>query len=441
MSVPLEVLRRWVRNCDPARPCAPDDPFYVALDEGDPVRGAPGRSPVDELQHVLDLSDPLGESGQLFTSFPGSGKTTEFRRLARRLESDPAVPTRVVFVDFEEYLNHYTPVSVTDVLRVLAWSLDRAAILAEGGDPDRGPSYLTRLAELLGSEVKLASVGWDQGASILFELRDNPSFRQKVEAALAQRFQAFARDAQKAMTAAVARLRAATSAERIVVLCDGLEKISPMNEDQRPELEASAETLFLQNARYLQPPCHVIYTYPFWLSLQTVGLGALYQREPVLLPMVKIAEPDGRDYAPGLAKLTEVVARRVDVPRAFGTVERLLPLVRASGGYPRGLVQLVRETLIQARSFPVPPEDVEAVLDRFAEDYTNVIRSTDVELLATVARTHAVPHGDDAEVAHFGRLLTRWLVLAYRDGHRWYDVHPLARRAPALRERLDPSAR
>lgn len=438
MTVSLETLRRYVRNCDPARPLTADDPFYVPLDDGEPVRGAAGRSPVEELHRMLQLADPLGESCQLFTSFAGSGKTTEFHRLARLLETDPELPTRVVFVDFETWLDRYTPVSINDVLRVLAWCLDREAILAEGGDPDRGPSYLTRLAEMLRKEVKLTQFGMIEGPTLLFELRDNPSFRQKVEAVLSQRFQAFAQDAQKEMAAAVTRLRRATAAERIVVLCDGLEKITPLHEEERADVEASAETLFLQHARFLQPPCHVVYTYPYWLSFQTVGLGAIYQREPVLLPMVKIAEPDGRDYAPGLRKLTEVVARRVDLDAVFGSPDRLLPLVRASGGYPRGLIQLVRETLIQARSFPVPAEDLAAVVERFAEDYANVIRSTDVELLLEVAHTKALPHGDSAEVAHFGRLLTRWLVLAYRDSRRWYDVHPLARRAPALRERLDP---
>lgn len=436
MTVSLETLRRYVRNCDPSRALSADDPFYVPLDAGTPVRGAAGRSPIEELHHVLQLADPNGESCQLFTSFAGSGKTTELLRLARQLENDPEVPTRVVFVDFEAWLDRYSPVAITDVLRVLAWCLDREATLAEGGDPERGPSYLTRLGEMLRTEVKLASFGWDQGATLLFELRDNPSFRAKVESVIAQRFQAFALDAQREMARAVDRLRRAAGAERVVVLGDGLEKITPVREADRPEVEARAETLFLQHARLLQPPCHVVYTYPYWLSFQTVGLGAVYQRDPVLLPMVKVHEPDGSDYAPGLDKLVELVARRVDIAPVFGSTERLLPLVRASGGYPRGLVQLVRETLIQARSFPVPPEDVAAVIDRFAEDFANVIRAQDVDLLAEVAQTHALPHGDAAAVARFSQLLTRWLVLAYRDTRRWYDVHPLARRAPALQGRL-----
>jgi hypothetical protein len=53
------------------------------------------------------------------------------------------------------------------------------------------------------------------------------------------------------------------------------------------------------------------------------------------------------------------------------------------------------------------------------------VRSTDVALLHEVRRTHAMPLGDQDQTQAFGRLLDRWLVLAYRDDRRWYDVHPL----------------
>ena len=43
-----------------------------------------------------------------------------------------------------------------------------------------------------------------------------------------------------------------------------------------------------------------------------------------------------------------------------------------------------------------------------------------------------MPQGDSAEVAAFGRLLEKWLVLAYRDDDEWYDLHPLVKRAPLV---------
>ena len=51
--------------------------------------------------------------------------------------------------------------------------------------------------------------------------------------------------------------------------------------------------------------------------------------------------------------------------------------------------------------------------------------------------THALPQQDAEQVAAFGRLLERWLVLAYRNGDEWYDLHPLVRRAPIVRAHFD----
>ena len=59
-------------------------------------------------------------------------------------------------------------------------------------------------------------------------------------------------------------------------------------------------------------------------------------------------------------------------------------------------------------------------------------RRPPLPILAHVDRTHRMPEGDQAEVAAFGRLLDRWLVLAYRNGDEWYDLHPLVRRAPIV---------
>lgn len=438
--IPIDRLRRMVKSCDPARALSgPDDPFYVDLDGGVAVRGPDGQSCVGQLLRTLQLAEPTDETCQLFTGFPGSGKTTELHRLERMLHAD-TTPTRAIYVDFDEYIDRYTPISIGDVLRVLAYALDREATLAEAKDPDATPGYLARLLDFLRTDVQVEHFNVSTGAvNLLFELRDNPSFRQKLDAALANRFQLFARDAQQSMAQSVLRLRKATGAERVVVLADSLEKITPLREEDRHAVESSVESLFLQHARLMQLPCHVVYTFPFWLGFRTAGLGAAYRQEPVILPMVRIAGPDGRAFPEGERKLVELVGRRVGLDEVFGPALEgtLLPLARASGGYPRDLLRMVRELLTQATSFPVSPADCEAVIARLGEDYADVVRSTDLDLLAEVDRTHALPAGDEAEIRQFGRLLERWLVLAYRNGRRWYALHPLVARAPTVRARLD----
>jgi hypothetical protein len=448
MTIQLHELQNFVENCNPSVPLGPNDPRYVPLDEGTPVRGSDGRSCMDELARTILFAGPGVLTCQLFTGFPGTGKTTELARLGARLTASRDLPTQVIHIDFQDYIDMYAPASIADVLRVLAYVLDRNATVAEGKDPDATPGYLGRLADFLTrTDVELKELALKVGgggfeSSLKLEAKHNPTFRASLHKALAGRFQQFAADARSEMTHALARLEAATHAKRFVVICDALEKIQPMREEDREQSEKSVETLYVQHFELLHLPCHAIYTFPVWLRLRAGPiLGALYAREPLILPSVKVAELDEAHtpYRPGYEKLIEILRRRVDVGRVFGAdlAATLDPIVAASGGYTRDLLRLARELLYDANAFPVGPKECEAVLRRLTENYGRTIRSPDLNLLVEVARTHGLPEGDVATLARFGRLFEQFLILAYRNGTEWYDLHPLVRRAPTVKARLD----
>jgi hypothetical protein len=265
-----------------------------------------------------------------------------------------------------------------------------------------------------------------------------------VEETLSGRFQQFAAEALHTMTESVVRLRKApdSTAERVVVIADGLEKFSPLREEDRDAMEASVESLFVQHARLLRLPCHVIYTFPIWLRFRVAELGSLYDSQPLVLPMVKIAERDGRPYEAGIEKLRELVRKRIDEKHVFGGGGQILTdLVLASGGYPRDLLRMVREVLVRGESFPISPLTASRVIDDLAREYAVVVRGTHVPMLEKLSTTHTLPQADSNEVAAFGRLLEKWLVLAYRDETEWYDLHPLVRRSPLVAAALGGAER
>jgi hypothetical protein len=80
----------------------------------------------------------------------------------------------------------------------------------------------------------------------------------------------------------------------------------------------------------------------------------------------------------------------------------------------------------------VAPKVVTRVIDDLAREYAVIVRGTHVPMLRALAGAHRMPQGDSSEVAAFGRLLEKWLVLAYRDDDEWYDLHPLVKRAPLM---------
>lgn len=149
MSISIATRRRLIRNCDPLRPLSPGDPRYVEFDADPPTRG--DRSWVELLRETILLSD---DSCQLFSGFSGTGKTTELLRLKGELERDAGDaddPSHVVFIDFSEYVDVYSPITIVDVVRVLAYCMDRAAALAEKKDPEVEPGYLRRLFDFVSS--------------------------------------------------------------------------------------------------------------------------------------------------------------------------------------------------------------------------------------------------------------------------------------------------
>jgi hypothetical protein len=416
------------------------DPLYVPLDD---VRGSDGMTCIEALEQSIGLLD---ESCQLFTGFAGTGKTTELRQLEARLAHSVDLPTHVVYVNVEDYIDRYSPISIADVLRVLAHCLDREATVAEGDDPDKKPGYIRRFYEFITQtdvELKRLDIS-THGAGFMLEIRNNPDFRRRVEAALMGRFQQFADEALDSMSQSVVRFRRARGAhaERVVVIADSLEKITHLRDEDREAIESSVETVFLSHARLLRLPCHVIYTFPLWLRYRRADLGASYDGEPLVLPMVKIADRKGLRAQRGIEKLGELIARRVDVKRVFGRnlATTLEPLILASGGYPRDLLRMVRTVLTTLREFPIRSEDATRIVDQLAEDYSRTLFGTDLDVLVKVAETHSLPRDNREQLATFARLLQCWFVLAYRNGSEWYDLHPMVRRDPMVADRLNAPA-
>lgn len=438
MTLPLQTLQRLVDLCDPDRPLEAGSAQYIPLDSDPPVRGRV--SCIDTMYRTIMLTKGR-ESCQLFTGFPGTGKTTELRRLKAKLHEAAQPSAYAISIDFESYIDLFTPPTIMDIVRVLAYCLDQAADKAEGKDQEAAPAYSRRLFTYIAkTSPTLKEIGFEAfGASLMLEFKNNPSFRQLAEEAVRSRFQQFVREARDTMTEAVIRIRKAVGgkADCLVVIADGLEKFRPIREDDRQVMEGAIETLFLSHHDLLRVPCHIIYTFPVWLRFRSAPLGAGYSREPLVLPMVKIREQDGTDAEAGVQKMLSLVRRRLDpdptlVFRA-DQEDLLRRLIAASGGYPRDLLRMVRTLLMESPTFPVRAEDVDQVIRDLRRVYHDTVLGTYAPVLARVAETHALPNADPSQLALFGYLFERWLIFAYRNGEEWFDVHPLIRDAPNLK--------
>lgn len=445
-SLSLHDLRRFVARCDPARPLKDlqeQEELYVQFDQEVALRGD-GLSCMEQLWRNIALASPGQPTCQLFTGFPGSGKTTELYRLAHVLEDPKSeAPVKVIIVDALSYLDQYTPLTITDILRILAYHLDREATRATGGDPDATPGWGKRLWRWLQSDVQLKEIGFEAyGASLMAEIKDNKTFYQKVQSILELRFQEFAREAHESIQESLNTLRRANGGRDVVLIVDSLEKLSALRPEDRSHQEASVEAVFRSHARWLRLPCHTIYTFPVWLRHRAGNLGAIYDSPPLTLPMVKVRERSGEPCLTGVAQMKKLIGKRIDrLEDFFGSpseVDRSLErLILASGGYPRDLLRLVRDCIRLSKSFPVTREVIESSIDRLREEYRNVLLRANLDVLRYVHRHQALPPGEAALFAASWSL-DQWQILTYRNGEEWFDLHPLLLDAPPLRDATIP---
>ncbi len=144
-----------------------------------------------------------------------------------------------------------------------------------------------------------------------------------------------------------------------------------------------------------------------------------------------------RERQRALDALERVVRARGDWARLLGPRARLDRLTLASGGYLRDLFRLLQGVLRQARGGALPVE--EATLDNAIHEVRNSylpLARNDALWLSTIMGSHNTElvmhrasgsHNDQNDLYNLSRFFDTHMVLCYRNGDEWYDVHPLLR--------------
>jgi hypothetical protein len=153
-----------------------------------------------------------------------------------------------------------------------------------------------------------------------------------------------------------------------------------------------------------------------------------------LIPCIKVIDKDsGEACEAGIEALIEVVGKRGDWQQLLGERERLVRLIAASGGYLRDLLRLLQATLrlaAQREALPVDDEIVELAIADLRNDYLPIPRK-DAVWLHRVATTHRAELDSGEALQQLARFFDTHVVLCYRNGDEWFDVHPLIRERAA----------
>ncbi|MBI1751759.1 MAG: ATP-binding protein [Acidobacteria bacterium] len=400
----------------------PGDPVYVAqVNQG-------STDAVAEIATEIDWQDGGGVC--LFTGQRGTGKSTELKRLKQQLESAGAV---VFYTDLSEYLLLTKEVEISDFLVSIAGAMSEQVLQRYQASPgnigywDRFKAFLNSKVELKEFTLKLEVV------DIKASLKADPDFKRKVQEAARGYVAQLIQEAHGFLAECVdfVRKQEGQADLKVVLLVDSVERIRGVGSEAMAVYE-SVRNLFFGHAESLRiPMLHVVYTIPPYLSVLAAGAGTLMGGAVARrLVSTHIFKDRCREGDPeGLAILRKVVTTRYPAWERIFSREALEKLGMSSGGDLREFFRLVRLCLPAVRDDAQLPLDTEAVkpAENAARNEMLPIPAEHLTWLQRITKTHETCLEKDADLPTLAHFLDNRLVLNYRNGSDWYDVHPLLR--------------
>lgn len=396
------------------------EPFYEN-DDLDPIR----------LMAKRILRDNVG-SFQSLSGYRGSGKTTELFRL-RKLLADEGC--QVIYADAGSYLSNAAPVDTGNFLLVLAGAFNDA--LVEKGFSDKlGESWWNRLKDVLGTEVTIPEIGVKAeaagfGGNITLAFKENETFRKQVAEAVAHRLNDIKKAVDLFFEDGIKAIRSLHGEKvKTVFIFDSLEQITGSRLNQRVVMDSLIH-LFTKNNDYLRVTgLHMVLTAPPWINFINPGF------EVRVLATQKLWKKDTREkYEEGFLAITSLLKKRFGEPgfeKFFGPLDPdgTAPLanrvIKQSGGHFRDLLRIVEEALLLADELPVTPATIESAITSVRRNFLPLASDT-VATLWEVHRTQRLDYveKDKNSIPRVAEFLNSHIVLNFRNGDTWYDLHPL----------------
>jgi hypothetical protein len=440
----MTILREIYNAFDPA-PLPANSKLYVDCKA---VRG--GSDVLVELGNIIQMSNR--PTCKLYTGHRGGGKSTELLRLKQDLENKGCT---VIYFSLED--EDFNPEDVglgyTDIL------LACTRHLLEGlKEVDKTPvlSWFRELKQslehILQIKISLEDPKIEFGkeiAKVTSGIKTQPTKRAEVRNLLNPRTEALV----VALNAFIANamLKLPQDKKRLVVIADGLEKLTLVTKDDG---STNHDEIFIDRAEQLKGlHCDVIYTVPISLVLSSRAsdLLEIYGAINILpmimteLPMIMTESCPNNPNTVGIEILMSIVGSRVEsIPEAqglslekdiFDTHETLKRLCLMSGGHVRNLMFLVQTAIIynEKEGLPIQASDLAKAVQKLRQPYLISVNEEQWILLAKVHCSKQILNDSDHRSLLFKRCL---LEYCENEDNSWYDVHPVLREVPQFRAAL-----
>lgn len=439
-SVPTADLGEAWWRCHP-RPLEPGSPWYVDCSD---VRG--GANVVELLCRRLDRVTRRAEESPIFlhdlvSGHRGCGKSTELGILAERARRQGFLPVVFAVDDEIDLENVEHGDLLLAILRRFAEGLLEYDITVDRALLEQAEDWLSvKIEQRLGISRREYEADAEAGVGASLPLlRLLARFRGAIRNAEESRTE-IRRMVQDSISALVGRINEIMASGRreaqkrgyrdVLLIADNMERISPGPPREGDGEKTVHDVIFVDHGHMLRNlHCHTVYTLPISLycspKLEHIR-GAI--GEPHVVPMIDIYSGKGSPK-PGVKKLLEILAKRVDVKKLFAPRVAEF-LCGKTGGHVRHLMEMVQESCDATEKAPIGMEAALRALRRRTHDY-NWIAEDDYPRLA---RVHV--NKDCERDPHHQQLLFHTAILAYADDPEWYDVHPAVLELKKFKEAL-----
>lgn len=416
-------LKRIYQVFDPAPLTEDETDLYVDLDE---VRGSSGL--VNKLAQTIRLSGK--PTCQLLAGHRGSGKSTELKRLQGKLESGP----EKFFTVFCEILEDIEPndVDFPDVLISIIRQM--AEQFQKRLEIRLKPGYFKQrweeIKNILGSDVDFTKAELGVGlAKFSAAIKSSPNTRLEIRKNLEPRTNSWIDAANDVISDAALNL-SKKNYVGLAIIVDGLDK---MTLRPHPKVGCStAEYLFAErHAQLTAFNCHLIYTMPIALaySCRERDIANLYGcAAPPVVPMTMIFDAAGRKNKAGFDKFRDLIRKRLKKAGAkendvFDNNSTRDKIIEYSGGQPRELITLIRDSIIEAE-LPITLSAIERVARKARHAYARQLRQEHWAIIEQVRRDHSLRRTEENDLLYM-ELLDNRAILQYENGGEWYGLNPL----------------
>jgi len=431
----FKTRKKYFNRCNPYKTASLESSEVIDIDsykiDNVPVK-VRGKKWAESIAKKILMSDT--PQAIYFTGYPGSGKTTELRRIEAILEDKDYANFLPVYINALEYLPTHESLDEIDIFSTIVYCTIEAVAKYKNEKNPFESGYLKRfLTWLEETDVSLKNIelGKD-GSKVLFEMKENPSLRTRIKGIVSDHPSRFKQEIEKELN----RLNELVKTEEvngetrdgIVVIFDSLEH----NRGIGVEAKGVADSIhrLFANRENLLLPLHVIYTLPPHLYTRQV-------KDIEFLPVVRVINKNNTSCSEGIEVMKNLIYERIpkdDLELILGKDTHFLEeTIQYSGGYPRDLLKLFQE-IIMVDEYPITAEDLQSVFQELENDYRDNIPSEYRDILLEIYKSKELnfSSSDHMEVAQ--KLFAIHVILRYRNGKQWFSLNPPSKRALEIKD-------